>query len=189
MWSRWPTAGAAEPFGDLATYRAVSEQMIGWGAAMDPGMLYFDVRLSEKYPTVEIRVADVCTDVEDAALLALLARALVDTHASACEAAPWRADLLRVAGWRAARFGLAGDLVHPVAGGLVPVREAVDAAVRHVRPSLEESGDLELVTEKLERLLATGGGAARQRRTFEASEDLRSVVRDLANRTEASWES
>ena len=67
VWSRWPTAGAAQPFGDLATYRAVSEQMLGWGAGLDAGMLYFDVRLSEAYPTVEIRVADVCTDVEDAA--------------------------------------------------------------------------------------------------------------------------
>ena len=56
--------GALSPFGDVATYRAVSEQMLCWGGGIDAGMLYFDVRLSERYPTVEIRVADVCTDVE-----------------------------------------------------------------------------------------------------------------------------
>ena len=46
VWSRWPTAGPAQPFGDVATYRAVSEQMIGWGAGLDAGMLFFVVRLA-----------------------------------------------------------------------------------------------------------------------------------------------
>ena len=83
VWSRWPTAGAAQPFGDVATYRAGrASGCSSWGAGLDPGMLYFDVRLAAHYPTVEIRVADVCTDVEDAALVALLARALVTTVAA-----------------------------------------------------------------------------------------------------------
>ena len=117
VWSRWPTAGSAQPFGDVETYRAVSERMLEWGAGLDAGMLYFDVRLAEDYPTVEIRVADVCTDVEDALLVALLTRALVATVAADPSAPTWRGDLLRVAGWRAARHGLAGDLVHPVERG------------------------------------------------------------------------
>ena len=74
VWGRWPTAGPAQPFGDLATYRQVSEQMIAWGGGLDPAMLYFDVRLADAYPTVEIRVADVCTEPEDALLVGLLAR-------------------------------------------------------------------------------------------------------------------
>ena len=46
-------------------------------------MLYFDARLAENYPTVELRVADVCLEVEDAVLVAVLARALVAAHAGA----------------------------------------------------------------------------------------------------------
>ncbi len=37
VWSRWPTAGPAQPFEDLATYQQVSEQMIAWGGGLDPG--------------------------------------------------------------------------------------------------------------------------------------------------------
>lgn len=187
VWGRWPTAGAAEPFGDPATYRAVSDRLIGWGAGIDAGMLYFDVRLSEKYPTVEIRVADVCTDIEDAVLVALLARALVETHAASRGPVTWRSDLLRASGWRAARFGLSAHLVHPLHETLAPAREVFDAAVAHVRPWLEESDDLDRVTDSFERLMARGNGSTHQRRVLEKNGDLRAVVEDLARRTEESW--
>ncbi len=189
VWGRWPTAGAAEPFGDVATYRAVSERMVGWGGGLDSGMLYLDARLSEKYPTVEVRVADVCTEVDDAVLVALLSRALVaSVGTEATSGPPWRADLLRIATWRAARYGLAGDLVHPVHGTLAGPREMFAALVERTRPALEETGDLDRVTTSFERLLARGTGATRQRRVFERSGgDLRAVVEDLARRTEESW--
>ena len=187
VWSRWPTATPAQPFGDVATYRAVSEQMLGWGAGLDAGMLYFDIRLAANYPTVEIRVADVCTDVEDALLVALLARALVTTVAAEDARPAWRGDLLRVASWRAARHGLSADLVHPVSATLAPPRTVFDATVDYVSPALEEAGDLDLVRDSFERLLARGNGATRQRRAFAVGGDLRSVVEDLARRTEESW--
>jgi carboxylate-amine ligase len=187
VWSRWPTAGPAQPFGDVATYASVSRQMLDWGGGLDPGMLYFDVRLSEHYRTVEIRVADVTTDVEDVVLTALLARALVTTLADDRTEPTWRADQLRVAGWRAARTGLAGDLVHPLDGRLVPARAVFEATVDLVRPALEEAGDLERVRESFERLVVRGTGATRQRRVHEERGDLAAVVEDLARRTEESW--
>jgi len=187
VWGRWPSAGAAQPFGDVATYRAVTGRMIDWGGSLDPAMLYFDIRLAERYPTVEIRVADVTTEIDDVVLVAVLARALVATVAADERPPTWRADLLRVAGWRAAHSGLAGTLVHPQDATLVPARDAVAALVAHVRPALEEAGELDLVTDSFERLVARGTGATRQRAVFEATGDLRNVVADLARRTEESW--
>jgi glutamate---cysteine ligase / carboxylate-amine ligase len=187
LWGSWPAAGPGQPFGDVDTYRAVGRRMIDWGGALDEAMLYFDVRLSAQYPTVEVRVADVCTDVEDAVLTALLARALVTTVAAERPPAPWRADLLRFAGWRAARHGLGSDLVHPVDGTLAPVRDVFEATVGYARDALEEAGDLDVVRESFERLLARGGGATRQRRVWESTGDLARVVGDLARRTEESW--
>jgi carboxylate-amine ligase len=187
VWSRWPSAGAAQPFGDLPTYRAVSEQMIGWGGALDPGMLYYDARLSSRFPTVEIRVADVCTDLEDALLVALLARALVTTVAGDSSPSTWRGDLLQVAGWRAARFGLSADLVHPVEATMVEPRAVFEATVEYVRPALEQAGDLERVRGSFDALVARGSGATRQRRVFESTGSLGAVVEDLARRTEESW--
>jgi carboxylate-amine ligase len=189
VWNRWPTAGAGQPFGDVQTYRDVSERLLGWGAGFDAGMLYYDVRLARDLPTVEVRVADVCTDVEDAVLVALLTRALVATTAVDPEPnTTWRTDLLRAATWRAAKVGLSDDLVHPVEGRLVPPREVFGAAVAYARPALEEAGDLDTVTDGFERLVSRGNGATRQRRVLEVCGGLQDVVEDLARRTEESWE-
>ncbi len=134
MWGLWPTAGPAGPFGDEAGYDAALAELVATGAAMDDGMIYFDARLSARYPTVEVRVADVCTDVDDAVLVAALCRAMVDTAA-----ARWRAgapqagmspQMQRAAMWRAARFGLSDALVDLPRGGLVT---AADGGRRHGR--------------------------------------------------------
>ena len=115
MWGLWPTAGPTEAFGDVAGYERAMLERLASGAAMDPAMMYFDARLSSHYPTVEIRVPDVCTDIADALLIAALARGLVDTAAAEWRAetppAPVSVGLLRAAAWRAARSGMADDLV------------------------------------------------------------------------------
>ncbi|WP_151081785.1 carboxylate-amine ligase [Nocardioides cynanchi] len=187
VWTRWPTAGPAEPYGSAAEYRRVSETLIRLGAALDDGMLYYDARLSASYPTVEIRVADTCTDVDDALLVAALARALVETLAVADEPArPLRSDLLRAAWWRAARHGLNGDLVHPVTREPVRAGEALRALQEAVGPALESAGDAALVEEGLARLATAGTGARRQRQAFERTGDLRGVVADVVARTAGS---
>jgi carboxylate-amine ligase len=190
VWSRWPSAGPAEPFGSVAEYRRVTEAMIASGAALDAGMLYLDARPAESYPTVEIRVADVCTDVEDALLVAALARALVSTAAPAgaadADGAPPRSDLLRGAHWRAARDGVTGGLVHPVSGTLVPAREAVSALVERVRPALRAAGDEQHVATALDRLATRGAGARQQRQARERTGGVDGVVADLVARTAAS---
>ena len=153
-------------------------------------MVYFDARLSRTFPTLEIRVADVCTEPDDAILFTALARALVTTAASrAGSARPpgWRSDLMRGASWRASRYGMAAQLVDPTTLELAPARAVVESLVRQVRAALDDAGDLALVEDLLERLLSRGGGATQQRRTFEAEGTLEAVVADLRTRTEKSW--
>jgi hypothetical protein len=120
-WGRWPTSGPAEVFGTAEAYRETVRQMVGTGTLLDAGMVYFDARLSEHYPTVEIRIADVCLHADDAVLIAALARALVDTaarcwRAGGGSAGHQRTELLRLAAWRASRSGLADVLLNPVTG-------------------------------------------------------------------------
>lgn len=88
LWNQWPSAGPTEIFGSVAEYDQQVRQLIATGAALDEGMVYFSARLSAHFPTVEIRVADVCTDVDDAVLIAALCRALVETSV-----ALWREDV------------------------------------------------------------------------------------------------
>lgn len=189
VWGRWPSAGTAEPYGTVAEYRRVSATLIRLGAALDQGMLYFDARLAADYPTLEIRVADTCTEVDDALVVVALTRALVETLARDPDPGePVRSDVLRAAGWRAARYGVSGDLVHPLTGDLVPAADALAALVARVAPALAAAGDTERVDEGLARLSATGNGARRQRAAYERTGDLARVVADLVDRTRASTE-
>ena len=189
VWGRWPSSGPAEPFGTPETYRSTVGKMIEWGASVDEGMLYLDARPSSSYPTIEIRVADVCTEVEDAVLVAALARGLVETAAAGPSPSGdrWRSDLLRAASWRAARHGLSSTLVDPLTTELAPVRDVFESLRAHTEEALRESGDWEWTAESFERLLAQGSGAARQRAAHEVTGSVRGVVQDLVRRTEDSW--
>jgi carboxylate-amine ligase len=187
LWGRWPTAGPTEIFGTVAAYDGVVAELLESGTLLDEGMIYFDARLSAHYSTVEIRVADVCTDVRDAVLVAALARALVDTAASRWHAGepalPVRTVLLRAASWRAARSGLAGELVDPRTGKPVPAWQLVSELVEWVGPALRRAGDERLVADGLARLRARGTGADRQRAAFAVRASLPDVVADAAART------
>jgi glutamate---cysteine ligase / carboxylate-amine ligase len=191
VWMRWPSAGPTEAFGSVEGYREVRQILLESGAAGDVGMLYFDARLSVNHPTVEVRVCDACTDPTEAVLVAALARGLVETAArdwaEGREVPRWRAEALRAAQWRAARFGLAGSLVHPGERTRRPAGEVLAALVEHTAAALTEAGDLELARAGLDRAVRDSG-AARQRAAYERCGDVVGVVDDLIARTEASWD-
>lgn len=179
LWGQWPTAGPTPRFGDLATYRRLQRELLASGAAMDDGMFYFDARLSANYPTVEIRVADVCPSGRTAAALAGLARALVETAAH-----DWRSgealrderiELLRARAWRAARWGMAERLLD-AGGELRPAWAGVGELLAHVSTALDDSGDTAFVRSALDELRDTGTGAEQQRAAYSASRGFDAVL-------------
>jgi glutamate---cysteine ligase / carboxylate-amine ligase len=183
-WGRWPTSGPTETFGTAENYHSTVRQMVLTDTVLDTGMVYFDARLSQRYPTLEIRVADVCLHADDAVLLAALARALVETEARSWRAgrsAPsQRLGLLRLAAWRASRSGLDDVLLDPVTFLPQPVATATNAFLDHVHDALSDAGDADTVTELLTAVLKRGNGAAFQRSTYREAGDLRSVVAGAA---------
>jgi len=189
VWGRWPTAGATAPFGSADAYRACVDDLLESGAILDEGMVYFDVRLSRTYPTLEVRVADVALDVDDAVLVAALAAALVETGArqwrDGVPPVPVRTELIRLATWRAARSGLDGELVDVVERRPVPAAELLRRLVEHVRPALEDAGRLDDVRTLLDQVLRRGNGAAQQRAAFREQGSIRDVLGMLADRTVA----
>ncbi|MGP4028015.1 carboxylate-amine ligase [Actinomadura sp. 3N407] len=189
VWGRWPSSGPTELFGSAKAYRATVDALLATGALIDEGMIYFDARLSRHYPTVEIRVPDVCLDAGDAVLMAACVRALVDTAAGAWHRGeppdPVRADLMRLAMWRAGRSGLRGDLVHPSTRRAAPARAVVGALLDHLTPALDRAGDLKTVTSMLHDLLKRGNGAQVQRAVHARTRDLTAVVAAAADRTVA----
>jgi carboxylate-amine ligase len=179
-----------EPFGSAAGYSAAVEDLIASGAAMDRGMLYFDARPAVSYPTLEIRVADVCTEIEDAVVVAVLARGLVETAARSWRAAEpmgtWRTELLRAATWRAGRDGLSGELIDPSTRRPAPAATVVKSLLAHVREAVDEAGETDALGELIDQVLSRGTGATRQRGVFDASGSIRAVVEDLRVRTAES---
>jgi carboxylate-amine ligase len=185
-WGRWPNAGPTDAFGTAEVYHQTVRQMVASGTLIDSGMVYFDARLSERYPTLEIRIADVCLYADDAVLIAALARALVDTEARRWRAGVgvprWRIELLRLAAWRASRSGLDEGLLDPRTGLPEPAVEVVNALLEHVRDSLDEAGDTPVVTELLAAVLARGNGSAFQRNAYRGG-DLSGMVDSAATAT------
>lgn len=188
VFGRWPVTGPTEILRTPEAYHRLVADLTATGALLDEGMIYLDARLSRSYPTVEVRVADICLEPEDAVLVAALSRGLVETAA-----AGWRAgeepddvptSLLRMATWRASRSGLTSELVHPLRRRPAPAAEVLHDLVEHVRPALAASGDVPWVEEHVEAVLTRGTGADRQRSVAaRTGDDLTAVVRDAVEAT------
>ncbi|MER7519096.1 glutamate--cysteine ligase [Streptomyces sp. NPDC126499] len=187
VWNRWPSAGPYEPFGSAEGYHDRVRDMLATGVLRDTGMIYFDARLSHSYPTVEIRVADVCLEADTTVLVATLARALVETAARAWRdgepAARIPTGLLRLASWRAARSGLQGPLLDPRTLRETPAEAALEVLLEHTDKALRDSGDRDGAHRALTTLLTRGGGAQRQRELHRAGADLGEVVRECVRIT------
>lgn len=180
-WNRWPSSGPNELFADAAAYHRLVADLLATETIVDTGMIYFDARLSERWPTVEVRVADVALHAEDAVTLAGLVRGLVETAAGEWRAgvpAPAvRSEVVRMAGWRASRSGLSAELVHPPTGRPAPAADVVTALLDHVRPALAAAGDERRVADGVATILQRGTGADLQRRILAETGDLTAVVR------------
>ena len=189
-WSRWPSAGPAPRWGSAAAYHREIGRMLATGVLLDEHMVYFDARLSDRYPTVEVRAADVCLDVADTVLIAGLVRALVETAATEWAAGVPAPEisigLLRLASWRAGRYGLGDELIDPVTTRPRPAYVVVEQLLEHAGQALRANGDDDLVARGWRQLRERGTGADLQRRVWRERGDLAEVVREAVART-VSW--
>ena len=190
--SRWPTSVPPAAWPDAAAYDAAVRRLIGRGAALDERSVYFLARLSPRYPTIEVRVADVCLDTGTAVLLAGLTRALVATalaearRGTPAAAAPARQVAAALAA--AARQGLAGAGADPVTGQAVDAPALRARLLDHVYPALSDHGDTETITRLLHRLDQRGTGADRQRALFTSAASTPAFITALARETLSSHE-
>jgi carboxylate-amine ligase len=140
-----------------------------------------------------MRVADVCLTVEEAVAVAGLIAAAVETarvedegrgaDAGADPTARVRQEVLEAAVWRAARYGVTDRLIDVVAGDLRPAEEVVQGLLTTLRPALEDGGAWELVSGGVQRILAEGTAADRQRAVYRRRGSLTDVARYIADAT------
>lgn len=178
IFGRWPVSGPPPEFTDAADYARRTRALVETEAIRDLGQLYWLARLSETFPTIEVRALDVQLRVEDTVTLAGIIRALIIRGLSdqgRLPAGPGSAlpggpgqlpELLEAATWLAARHGLENHLVDPTTGRTEPAAQVVAALLDHITPALEETGDTERITLGVQRLVRDGTGAHRQRHAF-----------------------
>lgn len=188
VWVRWPMAGPPLPFESREEHDELVKALVVTGAISDETKIYWDVRLPKHIPTVEFRVTDVCATVDEAVMIAGLVRGLVRTcYDEAQRDAPWakaRPELLRAAHWRAARYGLEGELIDLIGLRSVPAPELVQAFLDQTRPALEAGGDWDQTSALVTETLRRGNGAMRQRGVYQQTNQLEDVVDHLIAETE-----
>ncbi len=184
---RWPCVGPTPHFDSVADYDATVAELVASGVMIDDAMVYWYARPSAKYPTVEVRVGDVCLTTDDTVLVAALVRALVATMMDEVRAGavmPLTRDcVLSAAHWHAAHDGLAGTLMDLRGGGLRPAWDLVDALLTTVGPALVRHDDADAVLARLARLRSHGTGATRQRQIHRRTGDITAVLAEAADLT------
>ncbi|CRZ18613.1 carboxylate-amine ligase [Mycolicibacterium neworleansense] len=185
LWTRWPSSGPPPYFDSAAEYDAAVCLLQRAGVALDDGMIYWDVRPSANFPTVEVRVSDVPATVAETVLVATLIRAGVMTALRSYdegESVPRLADCqIRAAHWKAAHDGLDGDGIDLLGDqSVVPVRDLLNRFVETVRPALVALDDYGMVRAELARVVAEGNGAIRQRRAWRRRGEIADVINELA---------
>ncbi|MFD9595746.1 glutamate--cysteine ligase [Kitasatospora sp. NPDC059973] len=170
VFGRWPVSGPPPSFRDTHDYDRRTSDLVGEGLIRDSGQLYWHIRLSERYPTVEVRAMDVQLRPDEAVMLAGLLRALATRLLDDDRARPpvpaVTPEVLAAAVWHSARHGCTGTVLDPLSGHLAPAARAVAALLDYLDPVLTATDDERHVTPVLERLLREGNGAVRQRRTL-----------------------
>jgi carboxylate-amine ligase len=182
---RWPTFAAPVSWPTAAAYDQAIRSTLRNGTAFDARSVYYLARLSPRYPTIEIRVADTCLDASDAVLLAGVSRALVTSLVDDVRlgrppleiADPQlRVELLQVA--------LHGPSAAPPPESSAPSADArpalLEPLLRKVLPVLRSSGDADVVTAGVERVARLGTGAQRQRRFMADAASPRHFVSAMA---------
>jgi glutamate---cysteine ligase / carboxylate-amine ligase len=180
VFGRWPTAGPAEHFSSRAEFDEVVAQLLATGGIDDRARLYWDVRPSAKYETLEVRIADVCTDMDHAVMIAGLCGGLVRRTVADALAGrgsdPVRPEIVRAARWRAARYGIGADLIDVVGGRSAPAADVVGQFVEFIGDALEEWGERSTVVEMVAQTLRRGTSAAAQRNEFRRRGEIVDVV-------------
>jgi glutamate---cysteine ligase / carboxylate-amine ligase len=190
LWRTWPTTGIPPLLEDRRDYEQLIHTLESIDAIEDPTYLYWQVRPSERFPTLEFRVLDVCIDVDHAVALAGLVRALAwtalrEVPALGRSGLP-HTEVIDSAMWRAARYGLDGLLVSPATLTVRPAAAVVDELLAHVAEGLEVHGDRERVVELVGEIVEHGNGAQRQRRAFQRTGCWRDVIAEIVGRPLAS---
>src|SRR5712691_7535367 len=193
VFAAFPRSGPPPRFRDYADYAEVVGQLERTGCIADYTHIWWDIRLHPRLGTIEIRICDGVTQLEDVIALTAFCQALIKHYAERFEAGEEMPSYHRILTtenkWLAARYGTEAPVMDLATGrrNRIPVAHLIRRTLKLVEPHARELGS-ESELAGIEEILRRGNGADRQLRVFNANRDIVEVVREIAELTEAPAE-
>lgn len=188
-YDEWPRSGIPDAFEDEATYTAFVELLARCEALGDGSFLWWSIRPSTRYPTLELRIADACTRPDDALALAAAFRCLVRAHLRQEALGAQRTSMSRRVTdenrWRAKRYGTAASFIDEDAGAAVGFADILERMIELVGPDAQAL-ECEQEIAHLRTILHEGTSAHRQLAIYRAERD-RCLSRQRALQAVVDW--
>jgi glutamate---cysteine ligase / carboxylate-amine ligase len=191
VFAAFPRSGPPPRFRDYADYARVVGQLERSGCIADYTHIWWDIRPHPRLGTIEVRICDAVTRIEDSIAIAAFCQALVKHYCELYESGEGIPSYHRILTsenkWLAARHGLEAPIMDLATGrrNRVPVGQLIRRALRDVEPHARELG-CERELEGIREILGRGSSAKRQLRIFNANRDIVEVVREIADATEVA---
>jgi glutamate---cysteine ligase / carboxylate-amine ligase len=189
VFAAFPRSGLPPRFRDYDDYAEVVGQLERTGCIADYTHIWWDIRLHPRLGTIEVRICDAVTRIEDAVAVAAFCQALVKLYSEQFdrgeEIPSYHRILTAENKWLAARYGLEAPVIDLATGrrNRVPVAQLVRRTLRDLEPHARELGS-ERELDGIREILDRGSGADRQLRIYNANRDIVEVVREIADATE-----
>jgi carboxylate-amine ligase len=182
-----PRTGIPPQFRSHADYQSYVDTLLATGSIADPTHIWWDVRPSAKFPTLEVRIPDMCTRVDETVCLAALVQAIVAKLVQLQQAGQswrtYRRHLLDENKWRAVRYGLEGKLIDFEKIKEVPLPVLVEELLAWVDDVVDDLGSRPNV-EYACTILSQGASADRQLAAYRRTGDFRAVVDQVVEETQ-----
>jgi carboxylate-amine ligase len=188
IFRNFPRTGIPPVLSAWSDYETLLQTMVETNCIPNGSKIWWDVRPNHSYPTLEFRLCDVCTRVDEAVSIAAILQAII--------AKLWKlrhdnmtfrmypGTLIEENKWRAVRYGLDGKLIDLGKNREMPARELVQELIEwFIDDVLDELGSRREV-EYAVKILREGTSADRQITTYQRTSDMKAVVDQLIEETE-----
>ena len=186
VFRRFPRTGIPDHFNSWSEYEDYVGLLIKLRCIDDAKKIWWDVRPHPIFGTLEFRICDVTPRIEDAIAIAALSQAIIvklyRLYTRNMGFRMYPRALIEENKWRAARWGVEGNLIDFGKQSEVPMRQLGEELLDFVDDVLDDLGNRDSLAP-IERILREGTSAERQLRTYSETGDLKAVVRQLVAET------
>src|SRR3954471_11500280 len=179
VFERFPRTGIPDAFESLSEYEDFCKLLVKTGCIDNPKKIWWDIRLHPFFDTLEMRVCDAQSRVDDTLAIAALVQAIISKlfkllHQNITFRI-YRRRLLDENPWRASRYGIEGKMIDFGKEAEVDERSLLNELLDFVSTEVKELGS-EREMADIERIIREGTGADRQLAVWERTQDVKAVV-------------